>query len=207
MSDSNSVVNEAYPDPHHDVYSKTLLGFWLYILTDLILCGVLFAAYAVLANNTFGGPTAKDLFYMPSALIETMLLLTSSFTIALASVFVHRKQKGWTIGLYTITFVLGIAFMVMVFSEFSRILAEGYSWETSGFLSGYFTLLGTIALHMLIALLWILVLVIPVCYHGVSDVSVKRLTCLKMFWQFVNIVWIFIFSFVYLIGVYQNARY
>ncbi|MCH9633392.1 MAG: Cytochrome bo(3) ubiquinol oxidase subunit 3 [Chlamydiae bacterium] len=201
MTELNATQHEHYPDEHHDVYSKTVFGFWLFLLSDFILFGVLFASYAVLANKTFGGPSAKDLFYGPSALIQAMLLLTAAFTTALGSSFAHLKKKGWTIGIFFITFILGIAFMVMEFSEFQRILSEGYSWKTSAFLSAYFSLIGIHGLHMLMAILWIIVLIIPICYHGVRDVSIKRLACLKLFWQFLNIIWIFIFSFVYLVGI------
>lgn len=197
---NEAVISESYPDEHHDVYSKTILGFWIWILTDVIFFGVLFATYAVLAKNTYGGPGPKDLFHMPYNLIQTMLMLTSSLTIGIGNAFVHRKMVGKSIFFYFLTFAIAVGFIAMQFNEFSSIVHAGYSWKTSAYLSAYFTLVGILIIHAIIGALWMLVLILPVCYHGLKSVSIKRLTCLKMFWQFVNIVWLFIFSFVYLVG-------
>lgn len=193
-------MNQAHHAHELEVYDKTIFGFWVYLLTDFVFFGVIFAAYAVLVQNPFGGPTPKDLFHLPSTLVQTLLLLTSSFTISIANAFVHQKKRGLTLLFFVLTFLLGLAFLVMQFGEYSRIMSSGYSWSSNGFLSAYFTLLGIHSLHLIIALLWVFVLGIPVAYHGLRPVSIKRLTCLKMFWQFINIIWIFIFSLVYLIG-------
>ena len=195
------VEHESYPDPYHDSYSKTVFGFWIYILTDFILFGVLLATFAVLRNSTFGGPHPSELFHLPFNLIQTLILLTSSFTIALGGAYAHRKNKPATLITFLITFILGLAFILMEKSEFSRLIATGNSWQRSGYLSAYFTLLGTHALHMLFALLWVIVLMVPVVREGLTPVGIKRITCLRMFWQFLNIVWIFIFTIVYLLGV------
>ncbi len=201
MTTPETIVHEKYPDPHHEVYSKTLFGFWVYIVTDFMLFATLFATYDVLHNKTFGGPSAKELFNLPYTLTQTFILLVSSATIGLAGVFAHRNRKGWTIALFGITFLLGIAFMWMELAEFSTLINEGNSWHRSAFLSVFFTLVGTYGLHMMFGLLWIIILILPVCLHGLTPVSVKRLTCLRMFWQFLNVVWIFIFTIVYLMGV------
>lgn len=193
--------HEAYPDPHHDVYSKTVFGFWIYILTDFILFGVLFATFAVLKNSTFGGTPPAQLFNLPRVLVQTFILLTSSFTIALGGAYAHRKNKSATLVTFLITFALGLVFVIMQHSEYAQLIASGNSWQRSAFLSAYFTLVGTHTLHMLFALLWVIVLMIPVIGQGLTPVSIKRITCLRMFWQFLNIVWIFIFTIVYLLGV------
>ncbi|NGX50443.1 MAG: Cytochrome bo(3) ubiquinol oxidase subunit 3 [Chlamydiae bacterium] len=190
-----------YPDSHHDVYSKTTFGFWIYILTDFMLFATLFAAYAVLHDNLFGGPPFSQLFNLELTLVQTLILLVSTFTISLAGASAHRKKRGVTITLFLITFLLGIAFVWMQQDEFFRFIESGNSWSRSAALSAYFTLLGTFVLHILIALLWIVVLIIPVCLEGLTPRSIKRLTCFRMFWQFLNVVWIFIFSIVYLLGV------
>lgn len=193
--------HESFPDTHHDVYDKTMLGFWLYLLTDFVLFGVMFATFAVLHKSYFGGPRALDLFNVKYTLIQTLFLLTAAFTAGLASNFLHRKQKGQTLACFFLTFLLGLAFILMQFHEFSWIFKKGFSWQTSGYLSAYFTLVGIFSVHILFALTWNLILLIPVIKSGVEDTSIKRLMCLKMFWQFLNLIWIFIFSLVYLLGV------
>ena len=201
MKPPTASVHETYPDPHHDPYSRTIFGFWLYLLSDFILFGALFAAYIVLKNATFGGPSTKELFLPSFTLVQTLILLTCSLTAGLAGASAHRKHKFWTIALFGLTFLLGSIFVGMELAEFSRFLSLGHSWHKSAFLSMYFTIIGTHGLHVIFGLLWTLVLLVPVYLEGVSHVSIRRLSCLKMFWQFLNIIWVFIFSFVYLMGV------
>ncbi len=201
MIDTHSNTHEVYPDPHHDVYSKTIFGFWIYLLTDFVLFGILFATYAVLQDSTFQGPSAKDLFNPSYNLVQTLILLTSSLTVAFGGAFAHRRKKGMTIVFFVLTFILGLIFADMQYHEFSHVIQLGYSWKTSAFLSAYFTLVFTHTIHILVGLLWIIVLIIPVCVYKVTNESVKRLTCMRMFWQFLNIVWIFIFTMIYLLGV------
>lgn len=191
----------SYPDAYHDHYSRSVFGFWMYILSDFILFGTLFATYAVLHENTFGGPGAKDLFHLPFTLVQTLILLTSSFTVGLAGAAAHRNHKNLTLALFGLTFLLGIAFMGMEYAEMSRLVSAGHSWKTSAFLSAYFSLVGTHGVHVLFGILWIVVLLYPVWRSGITPVDIRRLTCLRMFWQFLNIVWVFIFSLVYLMGV------
>lgn len=198
----SSIKFEDYPDTHHDVYSKTVFGFWLYLLTDFVLFGVFFACCAVFSKSTFGGPSPSDFFHLPYVLIQTLLLLTSSFTIGIGSVYAHLKNRKKTVYYFLATFILGIAFMVMQGHEFSSIIHKGYNWASNAYLSSYFTLLGMHFLHVLIGALWILVTLFPLYDKGLDEVAIKRLTCMKMFWQFVNIIWIFIFSFIYLIGAH-----
>lgn len=187
--------SEAYPDTHHDVYSRTVFGFWLYILSDFILFGALFATFAVLKHSTFGGPSARDLFDLPFIFVQALVLLTSSFTAGLGGASAHRKNKKLTIIFFGITFLLGLLFMGLEVSDLNRLIQSGNSWQRSGFLSAYFTLVGTHAVHMIFALIWVIVLIVPVWREGMTLPSLRRLTCLRMFWQFLNIVWVFIFSF------------
>lgn len=188
---------QKYPDTHHDVYSKTVFGFWMYLLTDFILFGTFFASYVVLREGTYGGPSAKVLFDLKLALIQTLILLICSFTSGLAGVYAHRKNKNGTTGFFILTFLLGIVFTVMQFQEFGRLINSGNSWQRSAFLSAFFTLVGTHIAHILFALLWILVLLLPVIRDGLTSINIRRLTCLRMFWQFLNIVWVFIFTIIY----------
>lgn len=193
--------HETYPDTHHDAYSRTTFGFWIYLLTDFVLFGTLFATYAVLQKSIFGGYSASDLFDWHFTFIQTLILLTASFTAGLGGAFAHRRNKNATLLFFGATFLLGAAFMALQFKELSSYLHAGASWEKSAFLSAYFTLIGTFWIHMLFALLWILILAVPVLRGGITSVALRRFTCLKMFWQFLNILWVFIFSFIYLMGV------
>ena len=184
---------------HHD-NSKTIFGFWVYLMTDCVLFASLFATYAVLHNNTFGGPDARELFSMPFVLGETLILLTSSFTAGLALLAMHARRKSQVLSWLAVTFVLGIAFLFMEMSEFAQLVAEGNSWQRSGFLSAFFTLVATHGLHILTGLLWLLVLFVQILRNGFTSSSVQRLTLFSLFWHFLDLVWIFIFTIVYLIG-------
>ncbi len=196
---------EKYPDPHNDINANTVFGFWIYLMTDFILFATLFATYAVLEKGTFGGPTAKQLFHLPYVLVETLLLLGSSFTCGLATLHIEknniRKLSGW----YGATFALGLAFLLMVGAEFVQLINEGHTWDKSAFLSAYFTLIGTHAIHIFFGLLFIPVFIGDVLRRGLIPVTIRRLTCLKLFWFFSYIVWIFMFTFVYLMGVSSNG--
>ncbi len=188
--------SHALHDVEEESYSKTLFGFWVYILTDFIMFATIFATYVVLQY----GASERGLFHLPFTFLQTMILLFSTFTVGLAGAAAQRKDKRTTIALFGLTFLLGMIFMGMQLAEFNYLARSGYSWHESAFLSAFFTLVGTHALHMLFALLWVLVLIPPVLRYGLTPVSIKRLTCLRMFWQFLNIIWILIFTIVYLMG-------
>ncbi len=201
MKQPETVIHEQYPDAFHNNYSRTLFGFWLYLMSDFILFGALFATYAVLRQSTFGGPSGHDLFQTPFSLVQALILLTASFIAGLAGAAAHRKVKSHTLLLFGATFVLGCVFFAMELIEYSRIIQAGHTWDKSAFLSAYFTITGTHMAHVIFALIWTLVLLYPVWKEGIDHVSIRRLTCLRMFWQFLNVVWIFIYSFVYLLEV------
>ena len=192
---STAVVNTAN--------DKTNFGFWVYLMTDCILFGCLFATYIVLHNNTVGGPAGSELFDMPAILVETLILLTSSFTCGLGMLAIRRQKRTQSLFWFGFTFILGIAFLVMELSEFSALVAEGNSWQRSGFLSGFFTLVGTHGIHITIGLLWMAVMGWQLLRQGFTNGVVRRFTLLSMFWHFLDIIWIFIFTFVYLMGDLQ----
>lgn len=177
---------------------KTVFGFWVYLMTDCILFSTLFAAYAVLHNGTFGGPTARELFSFPYALTETGILLTSSFASGLARIAAHENKKNAVLAWFCFVFVLGAAFLAMEINEFSNLVREGSSWQRSAFLSSFFTLVGTHGLHITAGLLWMVVLAVQILRHGIPSVILTRLTCFTLFWHFLDVVWIFIFTVVYL---------
>jgi cytochrome o ubiquinol oxidase subunit 3 len=182
------------------VQEKKTIGFWIYLMTDCILFASLFAVFAVLRNSTFGGPGGHELFDLPFVLIETMILLTSSFTIGLAILGSTRGYKKQTIFWLILTFALGAAFLTLELSEFSHLAAEGNSWTRSAFLSSYFTLVGTHGLHIAIGLLWLFVMVFRLVRFKFKKTDIQRLALFGLFWHFLDVIWIFIFSIVYLIG-------
>lgn len=179
---------------------KTVFGFWVYLMTDCVLFAALFATYAVLRGNTFGGPNGHELFKLPYVLIETMTLLVSSFTCGLAMISAQRRDKQQVLLWLGVTFLLGATFLGLELTEFRHMVIEGNSWRRSGFLSGYFTLVGTHGLHITFGLIWMAVTMWFVRAKGLTHSMRKRLTLLSLFWHFLDIVWIFIFTIVYLFG-------
>lgn len=183
------------------LFFRTNIGFWLYLMTDCILFASLFATFAVLRNATADGPTASQLFELPLALTETIILLTSSLTCGLALIALHNKNiRHITIWLAA-TFVLGAAFLFIELSEFAKLLQEGHGWQQSAFLSSYFTLVGTHGLHIFIGLIWLVVMTVVLFKKGLTEKIIRQLTLFGLFWHFLDLVWIFIFTVVYLIGV------
>ena len=182
------------------VHEKKSIGFWVYLMTDCVLFASLFATFAVLRNGTNGGPSGADIFDLQFVLIETMILLTSSFTVGMAVLASHRGYKQQTLAWLVATFALGLVFLVMELTEFSQLVAEGNSWQASGFLSAFFTLVGTHGLHIAIGLLWMAVMMFRLWRFNMKKSDLNRLTLLALFWHFLDIIWIFIFTIVYLIG-------
>lgn len=180
---------------------KTVFGFWLYLMTDCVLFASLFATFVVLRNNTFGGPSGATLFSLNFALSETLILLTSSFICGLGILAARRGQKNQVLILFGLTFLLGLAFLGLEIHEFSRLYSDGYSWRRSGFLSAFFTLVGTHGLHISVGLLWMATVMYRVWQGGLNRFSVRQLTMLSLFWHFLDIIWIFIFTIVYMLGV------
>ncbi|MDB5265613.1 MAG: cyoC [Parcubacteria group bacterium] len=191
----NGIMNDMKKD------STTVFGFWVYLMTDFVLFASLFAVYAVLHANTFGGVGGKDIFNAPFVLIETIILLTSSFTTGLALLAAKAGKKWWVLILLLATAALGAAFVSLEFSEFSTLVLEGHRWTQSGFLSAYFTLVGTHGLHVLIGLLWMVALMIAIIRHGLTQPNMRKLLLFSLFWHFLDIIWIFIFTLVYLFGL------
>lgn len=189
------------PDPHQDTYSKNVFGFWTYLMTDCLLFATLFATYAVLHHETFGGPSSKDLFSLPTAFAETMILLLSSVTCGFAILASIKSKKNHVIFWLMLTFILGASFVAIEFLEFKHFVNEGHSWDKSAFLSSFFTLVGTHGLHVSVGLFWMLVMMFQVQLKGITVDTFRRLVIFSQFWHFLDLIWIFIFTFVYLFGV------
>lgn len=174
-----------------DVESKTIFGFWLYLLSDILLFAVMFATYAVLRTGTAGGLGQGELVPLPMALGETLLLLVSSYVCGLNK---HAQLR------LVITFLLGALFFGAVFSDLSHLVQSGNGPDRSAFLSAYFLLVGTLLFHIAVGLLWMIVLFFQIAKKGETDATHRRGKCLKLFWHFLNLVWLGVYSWVYLIG-------
>lgn len=188
-------------DDHGDE-GRTVLGFWIYIMTDCVLFATLFAVFAILRNNFYGGPTGKEIFDLSYVLIETFCLLISSVTYGMAMLAFYRFAKKQLIFWLVITFLFGLIFVGMEINEFHHLILEGHGPDKSAFLSSFFTLVATHGLHVTCGLIWMVVMIIQILQsHELGVVIRKRLTCLSLFWHFLDIIWICVFTFVYLIGV------
>lgn len=194
-------ADTSLPDPNQDTFFTTVLGFWMYLMTDCVLFAAFFATYAVLHNNTFGGPSSRELFSLSAAFLETMILLFSSVTCGLAMLAALRNAKKHVMFWLAVTFLLGASFIALELHEFTHLVQEGNSWTRSAFLSSFFALVGTHGLHVSIGLLWILVVAMQVSFWGITIDTFRRLVIFSLFWHFLDVVWIFIFTFVYLMGV------
>ncbi len=192
--------DHGHDDHHHDSGEMTVFGFWLYLMTDCILFASIFAAYAVLVNNVAGGPSGHDIFELPYVLGETACLLLSSITYGFAMLAMFKGKKGQVLVWLAITFLFGLGFIGMELNEFHKLIEEGFGPNRSGFLSGFFTLVGTHGLHVTSGLIWMAVMMYQVWKNGLTPSNMTRLSCLSLFWHFLDVVWICVFTVVYLMG-------
>jgi cytochrome o ubiquinol oxidase subunit III len=186
---------------HVDLEALRLMGFWFFLITDCILFGTLFATYAVLHGSTAGGPTPGELFEMPGVIAETFILLTSSFTSGLAVLSMNRGDRKGLIVWLLITILLGASFVTLEITEFFKLVHEGAMISTSGFWSAFFTLVSTHGLHVTVGLFWMLGIVFQVSRRGITPVTRRKINVISLYWHFLDVVWIFVFTFVYLLGV------
>jgi cytochrome o ubiquinol oxidase subunit III len=184
-----------------DVYEQRAFGFWLYLMSDAIIFSLLFATYAVMARNNAGGPTANTLFSLPNAFTETMLLLFSSITFGLATLAMKSGAKERMLSWLLVTFLLGLGFVGLEIREFHGMVRAGAGPDRSGFLSAFFTLVGAHGLHVTFGLIWILIMTSQVIIKGLTVPVASRFLRLGLFWHFLDIIWIGIFSIVYLPGI------
>ena len=196
-----AVTHDHAHDHAHDDGSKTVLGFWIYLMSDCLIFSCLFATFGVLARNTAGGPSGSELFDLPYVGGETLLLLISSFTFGMAVLNMHAENRDRVIAWMAITFLFGAGFIGMELLEFANLIAEGAGPSRSAFLSGYFTLVGTHGLHVTAGLLWMAVTMHQTWRFGLDGVVRRRVACLSLFWHFLDLIWICVFTFVYLRGV------
>ncbi|MFW0097591.1 MAG: cytochrome o ubiquinol oxidase subunit III [Coxiella endosymbiont of Haemaphysalis qinghaiensis] len=187
-------------DHHHNSDATDIFGFWLYIMTDCILFASLFATFLVLHHPGAVGPPLKPLIDLPYVLLETLFLLASNFTYCLAIFGINNNKLSAVIFWLILTFMLGSGFVIMEANEFIHLSVEGYVWNLSGAASTFFTLVGTHGFHVTIGLLWILIMIIQLPIFKIDRDVVRRMVYLGLFWNFLDIVWIFLFTIVYLMG-------
>ncbi len=186
---------------HHDHAGDTIFGFWIYILSDCILFACLFAVYAVIGDNFADSTTAKELFELDYVLAGTALLLISSFTFGMAMLSAQQKKMSGVYGWLGATFLLGLGFLVMEVNEFIHFTHEGAAAWDSGAWSAFYGLIGTHGLHVFFGMIWIIAMFVHIKRDGLTEHNHVRLMCLSLFWHFLDIIWICVFSMVYLMGV------
>ena len=186
-------------EPH--AHNGTLLGFWIYLMSDCFIFASLFACYAVLGTSTAGGPTAAEVLDLRGLAVNTALLLVSSVTFGFAMLEMARKKKGAVLLWLAVSGLLAAAFVTLEIHEFLGMIADGAGPGRSAFLSSFFTLVGTHGLHVSFGLVWLVTLMTQVWRYGLIEANKRRLMCLSMFWHFLDVVWIGVFTFVYLLGM------
>jgi len=203
MTADTSAINSFHTGEfeHPDTAANQAFGFWIYLMTDLVLFASIFATFAVLSRSYAGGPTGKELFNLRYLFVETMFLLFSSATYGLAVLALHNDRKNRVQVWLVVTFLLGSGFICMEINEFYRMILAGNGPQRSAFLSAFFTLVGTHGSHVTCGLIWMAVMMGQVMIKGLTTPVRSRLMRLSMFWHFLDIVWIGIFTIVYLMGV------
>ncbi|HUA79218.1 MAG TPA: cytochrome o ubiquinol oxidase subunit III [Dyella sp.] len=189
------VIDDRHPE------NGTLLGFWLYLMSDCLVFACLFATYGVLGREYAGGPSAKEVLELPIVAVNTTLLLLSSITYGFAVLEMQVNRRGPMMAWLIVTWLLGAGFITLELTEFAHLVSIGAGPQRSAFLSSFFTLVGTHGLHVTCGLIWMIVLLVQVGKKGLTHANKRRLMCLSMFWHFLDVVWVGVFSFVYLMGV------
>jgi cytochrome o ubiquinol oxidase subunit 3 len=190
-----------YLKEDHHPENGTSIGFWLYLMSDCLIFAVLFATYAVLGRSDAAGPSGADLFDLKLVAINTGFLLLSSITYGFAMLEMEKQKVKSTLIWLGITGLFGLAFLAVELYEFHHLIEEGAGPQRSAFLSAFFALVGTHGLHVTFGTIWLVTLMVQVAKHGLIAANKRRLMCLSMFWHFLDVIWIGVFSFVYLMGV------
>lgn len=185
----------------HHPQNGTLLGFWVYLMSDCLIFACLFATYGVLGRSYAGGPTGAELFDLPLVAVNTALLLLSSITYGFAVLEARKNSVRGTLLWLAVTGLLGAGFLSLELYEFAHLIGQGAGPQRSAFLSSFFTLVGTHGLHVTFGIVWLLVLMAQLRMHGLISANKRRLMCLSMFWHFLDLIWVGVFTVVYLMGV------
>ena len=190
-----------YVTEEEHAHSSTLLGFWIYIMSDTLIFAVLFATFGVLRDRYAGGPTPQEVLEIPTVALNTAMLLISSITCGFAMLEMARHRKGATLFWLLVTGLFGAAFVGLELREFFGLVAEGAGPQRSAYLSAFFTLVGTHGTHVTIGIIWLITLMVQIARKGLIQENTRRLMCFSMFWHFLDVIWIGVFSVVYLLGV------
>ncbi len=201
MSDTTLNPSARFYVREHHPENGTLLGFWIYLMSDCLIFACLFATYAVLGRNYAGGPGGAELFDLPLVALNTAFLLLSSITYGFAMLESQKKRVVSTLIWLAVTGLFGAAFLSLELYEFAHLIHEGNGPQRSGFLTSFFALVGTHGLHVTFGIVWLVTLMFQVGKHGLTAENTRRLMCLSMFWHFLDVIWIGVFTFVYLMGV------
>jgi cytochrome o ubiquinol oxidase subunit III len=196
----NGEVRFHAEEEHEHSGGSTMLGFWIYLMSDCLIFAVLFACYGVLGRSYAAGPSGADLFDLPLVALNTSMLLFSSITCGFAMLEMERNRKGATLAWLAVTALFGVAFVGLELYEFAHLIHEGAGPQRSAFLSSFFTLVGTHGLHVTVGIVWMITMMVQVGQHGLIPDNKRRLMCLSLFWHFLDVVWIGVFTFVYLMG-------
>jgi cytochrome o ubiquinol oxidase subunit III len=200
-SSAPSDPSSRYYVKEHHPKNGSLLGFWIYLMSDCLIFACLFATYAVLGRNYAGGPTGAELFDLNLIAVATAILLLSSITYGFSMLASQKKDLGGTMKWLAVTGVLGVGFLALEVYEFWHLISLGAGPQRSGFLTSFFALVGTHGLHVLFGCIWLVVLMFQLKKHGLIVENRRRLMCLSMFWHFLDVIWVGVFTFVYLMGV------
>ncbi|MDD5275441.1 MAG: cytochrome o ubiquinol oxidase subunit III [Methylovulum sp.] len=190
-----------FPVPTEICSPAKTFGFWIYLMSDSVIFALLFATYASMSRNYAGGPTGKEVFDLSTVFYETLVLLSSTLTCGFSILSLSKAKTPRLLFWMAITFLLGLGFVLMEYSEFHSLIWQGAGLDRSGFLSAFFTLVGTHGLHVSIGLVWLLVMMVQVVQKGLTAPVQSRLYRFSLFWHFLDLVWVGIFSMVYLLGV------
>jgi cytochrome o ubiquinol oxidase subunit 3 len=201
MSTIDDTVFYLDHEHEHPEGASTLLGFWIYLMSDCLIFAALFATYAVLGGNYAAGPAPKDIFELPLVAVNTSMLLLSSITYGFAMLTAEKGRLMPTQAWLFITGLFGLCFIGIELYEFTHLIREGATPQRSAFLSSFFTLVGTHGLHVTVGLIWLATLMTQAARYGLTTANRRRLMCLSMFWHFLDVIWIGVFTFVYLIGM------
>ena len=201
MNTMDTAADMPFHVREHHPENGTLLGFWLYLMSDCLIFACLFVAYAVLGRSYAGGPSGAELFDLPLVALNTAFLLLSSITYGFAMLASQRNRLGATLRWLAVTGLLGAAFICLELVEFAHLIHEGAGPQRSAFLTAFFALVGTHGLHVTFGIIWLVTLLFQLNRHGLIPANRRRLMCLSMFWHFLDVIWIGVFTFVYLMGV------
>lgn len=186
---------------HHEEGASTTIGFWIYLMSDCLMFAVLFAVFGVLGQSYAAGPGPQALFELHLVAINTAFLLLSSLTFGFAMLSTFAGRQGPAMMWLSTTLVLGLAFLAVEIYEFHHLIHLGAGPQRSAFLSSFFALVGTHGLHVAFGCVWLVTLMVQITRHGLTGANIRRMTCLSMFWHFLDVIWIGVFTFVYLLGM------